>query len=59
MSEIVDEDLKAREYYQASLHSQIIISSQNLRVSLQVIDRLMELFNKSNASSKGKDKATA
>jgi hypothetical protein len=60
MSELVDEDVKAAEAFQDALRHQVVVTVQQIRVTLQVIDFLMELYNKSRAvTSSSEGKATA
>jgi hypothetical protein len=52
MSELIDEDPKAHESLNDALRHQVVVSCQRLRVYLEVIDRLMAIYNQSVASSK-------
>ena len=45
MSEIINEDPQSQAAFKDSLHHQIVITCQRLRVYLHLVDRLMALFN--------------
>jgi hypothetical protein len=59
MSELVREDAKATTSLQDALRHQVVVISQQVHVCLQVLDYLMDLYNKSRVSSTSSDaKAT-
>jgi gamma-glutamyl:cysteine ligase YbdK (ATP-grasp superfamily) len=53
MSELINEDDRAHEAFNDALRHQVVVASQHIRVHLRVVDRLMDLYNKSIAATSG------
>jgi hypothetical protein len=53
ISELVNEDVRAREAFNDALRHQVVVCCQHVRAHLRVVDRLMDLYNKSIAATPG------
>lgn len=58
VAEIIDEDPKSLESYHNALRHQIVVACQRLRAYLALANHLMDTYNASVASSKGKARAS-
>lgn len=57
VSQFIDEDSASHEAFQNSIRHQIVVASQQLRVHLVLVDRLLDIYHQSATASKGKGRA--